>query len=858
MPRLTIATRFLIAVGIPSLVLMFFAGLEVRHAWLQSRAATVAEDGVALVREASALVHELQKERGASAGYLGSGGDADFRERVQGQRQQTDAAAERFAGRLAAYRVAGLEPVIEQAEEALAISAELEAKRDAVDELRIPLGDMAGWYTTQIGELINIAPTLRSAMTFSEGDALLAAMTALINAKERAGLERAMGANGFGKGAFAPDVYARFESLAVRQDVYLDEFRAVAPAESVAALDRLLASPVALEVQRMRQVASDGVRLGFMNGVTGGQWFDAITAKINLLRGLEAELAELLQSVAARSGDRARTGLLVVSVAVTLALLISSGLAYMSAIGLVRPLAAISAAFARIAEGRDLGIDDRTFDRKDEVGALARSAREMSYTADRAHRITSALDVSSGPIVVCNSRFYITYANPAFQKLVDASSEYFRSLGADVSDISGKNIDIFHKDKPRIRNMLEALDGQHRATIGFDERIFDLTAAPIIDSNNRRIGYAIVWDDVTQTRRLETQLREVLAAAGDGDFAKRLDSQVDDPFLRDVATGMNRICDIVATFSEDVDRAVRALAEGDLTRRVEGAYGGALGTLAEGVNVTVDRLNGLITDIKSAGGRVRAASDEIASGAGALAERAESQAAALEETAALMEEMTGSVKANADSASEARADANEADGRADSGRVVVDEAVSAMSRLSDSSRRMTEIVDVIASIATQTNLLALNAAVEAARAGDAGKGFAVVASEVGALARRSREAADDIRGLITESSERVDTGVGLVERTGNALSEMAEAMRRISERVGRIDMASREQASGVEEINQAVTQMDENTQRNAALADSSARSARALASESEELDRLTAMFRTHDAARREDGSRSAA
>ncbi len=134
----------------------------------------------------------------------------------------------------------------------------------------------------------------------------------------------------------------------------------------------------------------------------------------------------------------------------------------------------------------------------------------------------------------------------------------------------------------------------------------------------------------------------------------------------------------------------------------------------------------------------------------------------------------------------------------------------------------------------------------------------MVASEVGALARRSREAADDIRGLITESSERVDTGVGLVERTGNALSEMAEAMRRISERVGRIDMASREQASGVEEINQAVTQMDENTQRNAALADSSARSARALASESEELDRLTAMFRTHDAARREDGSRSAA
>lgn len=844
--RLTIARRFLIAVGIPSLLLLAFAALEARLAWREAQAALVAEEGVGLVRSASALAHELQKERGVSAGFLGSGGDDEFRRRMDGRRQATDAAANSFAALLAVYRDAGPSVVVEQADKAVTMSAELGATRRAVDGQAIPLGDVAAWYTRQIGELITIAPTLRTVMSQAAGDALLAAMTALINAKERAGLERAMGANGFGSGAFTPDVYARFANYAVRQDVYLDEFREVAPPEFISALDQLLAGPEAAEVARMRSVAADGVRLGFMNGVTGASWFDAITAKINLMKGLEDAIAAQLQAKSTASGDVAQTALVTTLSIIVGSLAVSIGLAYAAAMGLVRPLRRISVAFANINDGLELGLDDRILERGDEVGGLARNAREMSRTADSAHRITSALDVSAGPIVVCNSRFVITYANPAFQQMVNPSIDYFKTQGADVSDVNGKNIDIFHKDKPRIRKMLEGLSGQHHSTISFDERMFDVTAAPIVDHHARRIGYVIVWADVTDTRRLETQLRDMLAAAGQGDFAKRIDTRSDDAFLRDVATGMNRICEIVAAFSEDVDGAVRALAEGDLTRRVKGAYGGALGTLAEGVNETVDRLDGLITDIKSAGGRVRNASDEIASGAGSLAERAESQAAALEETAALMEEMTGSVKANAASATEARTEADEADGRADGGRVVVNEAVSAMSRLSDSSRRMTEIVDVIASIATQTNLLALNAAVEAARAGDAGKGFAVVASEVGALARRSREAADDIRGLIAESSERVDAGVGLVERTGSALSEMVEAMRRISERVGRIDMASREQASGVEEINQAVAQMDETTQRNAALAESSARSARALASESEELDRLTAMFRTRD------------
>ncbi|MEO1688227.1 MAG: methyl-accepting chemotaxis protein [Pseudomonadota bacterium] len=211
-----------------------------------------------------------------------------------------------------------------------------------------------------------------------------------------------------------------------------------------------------------------------------------------------------------------------------------------------------------------------------------------------------------------------------------------------------------------------------------------------------------------------------------------------------------------------------------------------------------------------------------------------------------MEEMTASVKSNATAAGKAREAAEEAGQEATAGRDVVAETVEAMGRLSESSARMTDIVDVIASIAFQTNLLALNAAVEAARAGPAGKGFAVVASEVGALAQRSREAAEDIKRLIGESGGRVSEGVDLVERTGGALGRMSEAVERIAQLIRDIDLASREQAQGIEEISQSVAHMDEATQRNSALADESARASASLTEEAADLDALVAGYRTRD------------
>ncbi|SFI67837.1 nitrate- and nitrite sensing domain-containing protein [Albimonas pacifica] len=857
MPTFTIVHRFALAVGVPLLFLAAFAAVVVSGAWERRATADQASHGVAMARAASDVVHALQVERGISAGFIGAQGGGGFEGRLTAARADTDGAARAFGETLASYLEAdGAARVAAAAQTAAARLESLAQTRRAVDALGLPLPDMAKWYTGSIRSLIDVEATLRGVIDFPGSERLMGVYASLIEAKERAGQERAMGANGFGAGRFEPAVFDAFRDLAISQEVYLDSAEAAAGEAMRREIAAFRGSPESAEVARLRAVAADGVRLGFIAGVTGPEWFDASSARIAQLKALEDEIAVALQAQAAAAAAEAGTRLAVTFGALLVTMLSAGLVAWFSARGVISPIRAISRVFESLNLGKDVSLPDGVLHRRDEVGVLARTAQQTQFAADRMNRITAALEVSAAPLVVCNDRFYITYANPAFSKMIEPSRGYFKSMGSDIDDLAGKNIDIFHQGKARIRQMLDGLKERHISTISFDARMFDVSTSPIIE-NGRRLGYVITWDDVTDSRRLETQLRDVIAAAVEGDFSRRIDTDTEIAFLRDVGLGMNQVCGIVAAFSADVDQAVRALAEGDLTRRVEGRYAGVLGQLASGVNETTERLGSLVSEIKSAGGRVRGASDEIASGAGALAERAESQAAALEQTAALMEEMTGSVKANADAASEARAEAAEADGRADGGRVVVDEAVEAMGRLSESSRRMGEIVDVIASIATQTNLLALNAAVEAARAGDAGKGFAVVASEVGALARRSREAADDIRGLIHESSERVTAGVGLVERTGSALSEMAESLRRISERVGRIDAASREQASGVEEINQAVTQMDENTQRNAALADSSARSARDLARESEELDRLTAMFRTRDAARPASASRAA-
>jgi len=243
---------------------------------------------------------------------------------------------------------------------------------------------------------------------------------------------------------------------------------------------------------------------------------------------------------------------------------------------------------------------------------------------------------------------------------------------------------------------------------------------------------------------------------------------------------------------------------------------------------------------------VSGAAREIAQGNDDLSQRTQEQASSLEETAASMEEMTSTVKQNAENASHANQLASGAREQAERGGEVVARAVEAMGEINASSRKIADIVGLIDEIAFQTNLLSLNAAVEAARAGEQGRGFAVVAGEVRSLSQRSAAAAREIKGLISESVQRVQAGSTLVDESGAALADIVDSVKKVTDIVAEIAAASQEQSAGIDQVNRAVTQMDEVTQQNAALVEEAAAAARAMQEQSHELRRQMAFFRLDD------------
>ncbi|MFN3349168.1 methyl-accepting chemotaxis protein [Pseudorhodoplanes sp.] len=283
-----------------------------------------------------------------------------------------------------------------------------------------------------------------------------------------------------------------------------------------------------------------------------------------------------------------------------------------------------------------------------------------------------------------------------------------------------------------------------------------------------------------------------------------------------------------AAVVEALSRSLALLAQGDLTARLSADIPEEYGKLREDFNAAVTALGEAVGAVAEAAQEVTGASREISAATTAFSQRTEEQAASLEQTSASMEQIAATVKNNADNARQANALAQATRETADRGGAVVGEAVSAMARIEESSRRISDIISVIDEIARQTNLLALNAAVEAARAGEAGRGFAVVAAEVRSLAQRSSQAAKDIKDLIVNSSGQVKDGVELVNRAGSTLNEIVESIKRVADIVSEISTASGEQAGGIDQVNRALNQMDEATQQNSAMVEENAAAARTL------------------------------
>jgi methyl-accepting chemotaxis protein len=441
---------------------------------------------------------------------------------------------------------------------------------------------------------------------------------------------------------------------------------------------------------------------------------------------------------------------------------------------------------------------------------VARAQREEAMARDNA-RIRTALDRSTACLMMTDASHAVVYANQAMQTLFRRHARELQAAlpGADVGNPVGLALSRLEDAARRTGQSLERRDGHASAALHWGAATLQVEASDVEDADGKALGIVIEWRDRTDEAAAERQLEDVVEAA----------------------------------------------VEGDLTRRVDaGDKGGFFGTIATRLNALMDAFETLVGRMQQAASEVDARAREVAQGSADVGRRTEQQASSLEETAASMEQMTATVKQNAEQAARASDLAVGALNEAQRGRSSVTATIEAVQRISESSRRIGEITSLIDELAFQTNLLALNAAVEAARAGEQGRGFAVVASEVRALATRSAAAAKEIRDLVAQSRERVETGETLVQQAGTALDSTMDVVKRMTHVAAEIALANREQASGVTQIDQAVTEIDRTTQETAALMEEAGAAATSLLSQAALLARSVGRYRARAAAPEENAT----
>jgi methyl-accepting chemotaxis protein len=564
------------------------------------------------------------------------------------------------------------------------------------------------------------------------------------------------------------------------------------------------------------------------------------------MSGAKGSIIESQQLSKKAADDAVSTGTTLTAIMAAGTIVVGIALAWFISRGISRPLRKTAEVLGDLTNDRI--VDVPYTERGDEVGAIAKATEIFKQSIAQKvvnFRVRCALDVVRSGVMLADDDYKILYMNGALKEIMDECGPELRKVVPDFDPdkIVGGAMDLFHKNPEHQRKVMDSLTGPHQTQISAGDAKINLVVTPVIDQHGRRSGTVVEWRNVTMEKAIEAEIDQVVKAAVAGDFSQRLPLEGKKEFMLNLATAMNSLCENTADALEDLIGMLSSLAEGDLTARIAADYQGAFGRLKNDANTMAERIGSTIGEIKSSAREVTNASAEISTSTSDLSQRTEEQAASLEQTSASMEELATTVKKNAEQAQQASQSAGGTRDVAGRGGQVVAKAVDAMAKIEESSRKISDIITVIDEIARQTNLLALNAAVEAARAGEAGRGFAVVASEVRSLAQRSSQAAKDIKDLITSSNGQVKDGVDLVNKAGAALTEIVDSIKKVADIVSGIATASIEQATGIEQVNRALNQMDQVTQQNSALVEENAATAKTLEHQAKAMDERVAFFR---------------
>ena len=536
---------------------------------------------------------------------------------------------------------------------------------------------------------------------------------------------------------------------------------------------------------------------------------------LSLLGGVEEIAGKIMQNAAQESDSTVESATQQTIVGIIIGIIISFFVAITITRAITAPIGAAVAVTETIASGdlsRQIDVNS-----KDEIGQLLLAMKSMQS------QLSSVIEQD-------------------IQTIVDAARE--GDLGQRI-DLEGKQ-GFFATLSSGVNDVVEVSEQVTDDTV----RVFSALARGDLNETITR-DYRGAFDTLKQdanatvgmlTEVIREDIQPIIDSARKGDLTGRIPLAGKQGFFAELSTGINEMIDVNEQVINDMQRVMSAMAEGDLTEAIQADYQGAFDSLKTNLNATVVKLTEVVGQIKLSTNTVSDASAEISTGNADLAKRTEDQAASLEETAASMEEMTAAVRENAGNADKANQLSIDAGEQAKNGSAVIKQAISAMAELSTSSKKVVDIIGVIDEIAFQTNLLALNASVEAARAGEQGRGFAVVASEVRNLAGRSATAAKEIKVLIEDSMSKVEEGTHLVDKSGATLEEIVTSVQVVTDNIGNISSASREQSTGIEQVNIAVTRMDQMTQQNAALVEEAMSAAQSMSEQAGELNRMMEFF----------------
>ncbi len=785
----TVKTKIALLAGIPLLLILAFtiSGISEKYRTLDE--INRLEQLSRLSVKISALVHETQKERGRTGGFMGSKGKK-FEAELEQQRNKTDEKRSDLNLFLNTFDKQSIGPEFSnKLDSALSKMSAIDEHRNKVSALSLTDTKAIGFYTTHNTLMLDVIQFICKTSSNAQMGVLLGAYINFLQGKERAGIERAVLTNTFAADRFKPDMFLYFLSLVNDQATYFRVFKSFAGKDQIEFYDKKMTDSSVLEVKKMRAIAME-------KGAS---------------RQISNLLTRLLQHIGYGGAIHEFKNFLL-----------------RRDLGYEKEFYVKYREISRLLDQMD-GIEDITDKERGHIRTIREtmgkynsaisSARQMVEEGKTIKSIDKTIKIDDSPALSAIQELAIATESGNFG--IDPGT-WFKTITRKINLMKT----VEDKLSSDINTKSAALSTQaQKALILFAFIAFFVVATGMIA--------------VFMARRISAPLVLIAKAAESyktGDLSYQFDYSSGD----EIGTVADAFRALGKAQQKKVDLST-TIAAGDLTREVELASD--RDELGHALVKMVGSLSRLVRQVSNGAVWIASGSRKVSDSSQTLSQGATEQASSVEEITATMTEIGAQTKANAQNATQANQLAGVTRDSAEQGNSQMLEMVSAMDDISDSSKEISKIIKVIDAIAFQTNLLALNAAVEAARAGKHGKGFAVVAQEVRNLAARSAKAANETSELIDGATKKVETGTQMADKTAKALEEIVGSVTKVADLVGEIAAASNEQAQGISQINEGLSQIDTVTQQNSAVAEETASAAEELSGHASQLQQQLSCFK---------------